>query len=142
MSESPFVHLAVRSSYSLLESMITTKSLTGWVAEQNMPAVAVTDRNNMFGALERSEALAGAGVQPIMACCFDVIEDALRGETSRVSLYAQNETGYGRLMELSSYSYLESDDGTPRLKREHLLEKTDGLILLTGGHEGLSLIHI
>lgn len=136
MSDSPFIHLAVRSSYSLLESMITTKALTAWAVEQNMPAVAVTDRNNLFGALERSEALAGVGVQPIMACCFDVIEDAMRGETSQVSLYAQNEVGYGRLMQLSSFAYLESEDGTPRLKREHLLEKTDGLILLTGGPEG------
>lgn len=136
MSQSPFIHLAVRSSFSLLESMITTKTLTAWAVEHNMPAVAVTDRNNMFGALELSEALSKVGVQPIMACCFDIIEDALRGETSRVSLYAQNEAGYGRLMQLSSYCYLESDDGTPRLKREHLLEKTDGLILLTGGSEG------
>ena len=136
MSESPFIHLAVRSSYSLLESMITTKALSAWAVEHQMPAIAVTDRNNLFGALERSEALAGAGVQPIMACCFDVVEDALRGETSRVSLYAQDETGYGRLMELASFAYLDSDDGVPRLARDYLMEKTDGLILLTGGSEG------
>lgn len=136
MRESPFIHLAVRSSYSLLESMITTKALAAWAAEQNMPAIGVTDRNNMFGALELSEALCAVGVQPIMACCFDVIEDALRGETSRLSLYAQDETGYKRLMWLSSQAYLESDDGVPRLKRAHVLEKTDGLILLTGGAQG------
>ena len=136
MSESPFIHLAVRSSYSLLESMITTKALSAWAVEQQMPAIAVTDRNNLFGALERSEALAGAGVQPIMACCFDIVEDALRGETSRVSVYAQDETGYGRLMELASFAYLESDDGVPRLARGYLTEKTEGLILLTGGSEG------
>ena len=136
MSDSPFIHLAVRSSYSLLESMITTKKLATWAGEQMMPAVAVTDRNNMFGALERSEALAGVGVQPIMACCFNVIEDAVRGYTSRISLYAQNEIGYARLMELSSFAYLESDDGVPRLKREHLFEATEGLIVLTGGAEG------
>ena len=70
MSESPFIHLAVRSSFSLLESMITTKTLTAWAVEQNMPAIAVTDRNNMFGALELSEALSGAGVQPIMAVSY------------------------------------------------------------------------
>ena len=110
MADSPFIHLAVRSSFSLLESMITNDALAAWAVEQLMPAVAVTDRNNMFGALERSEALARAGVQPIMACCFDVIEDTTREETSQISLYAQNETGYGRLMELSSYAYLESED--------------------------------
>lgn len=136
MSKFPFIHLAVRSSYSLLESMITTRALTEWAVEQNMPAIAVTDRNNMFGALERSEALSAAGIQPIMACSFDVIEDALRGETSRVSLYAQNQTGYGRLMWLSSQAYLESEDGVPRLKRAHLFDETEGLILLTGGHQG------
>ncbi|MEM9055638.1 MAG: PHP domain-containing protein, partial [Pseudomonadota bacterium] len=76
MADSPFVHLAVRTSFSLLESMIGTKTLTAWCVEQGMPAVAVTDHNNMFGALELSEALAGAGVQPIMAVCFDVTDGA------------------------------------------------------------------
>ena len=54
MTESPFIHLAVRSSYSLLESMITPKGLKAWCVEQGMPAVAITDRNNLFGALEIS----------------------------------------------------------------------------------------
>ena len=135
-NQSPFIHLAVRSSYSLLESMLTTKALAAWAAEQDMPALAVADRNNLFGALERSEALAEAGVQPIMACTFDVIEDAFRAETSTVRLYAQNQTGYARLMELSSLAYLEADDGVPKLAKTHLFERTDGLILLTGGAEG------
>ncbi|MEL7452122.1 MAG: DNA polymerase III subunit alpha, partial [Pseudomonadota bacterium] len=136
MPNAPFIHLAVRSSYSLLESMVTTKAISAWAVEHEMPAIAVADRNNLFGALERSEALSAAGVQPIMACCFDVVEDAYRGETSTVRVYAQNEVGYGRLMELSSFAFLESDDGFPRLNRRHLLEKTEGLILLTGGAEG------
>ncbi|MEL7482481.1 MAG: PHP domain-containing protein, partial [Pseudomonadota bacterium] len=97
MTDSPFIHLAVRSSYSLLESMITTKALAAWAAEQEMPAVAVTDRNNMFGALERSEALASAGVQPIMACLFDIVEDSYRGETSEVRVFAQDDQGYRTL---------------------------------------------
>ena len=136
MTDSPFIHLAVRSSYSLLESMITPKKLTAWLAEQKMPAIAITDRNNMFGALEVSEALSGAGIQPIMACCFDILEDKIRGETSRLSVYAQNEVGYSRLMELSSFAYLESETGVPALERHHILERTDGLILLTGGAQG------
>ena len=136
MNDSPFIHLAVRSSYSLLESMITSKALAAWAVEHSMPAVAVTDRNNLFGALERSEVMAEQGVQPIMACCFDIVEDEVRSETSRLSLYAQDEVGYARLMKLSSFAYLESEDGTPRLKREHILTDTDGLIALTGGAEG------
>ena len=74
MTESPFIHLAVRSSYSLLESMITPKGLKAWCVEQGMPAVAITDRNNLYGALEISLTLTDAGIQPIMACCFDVTD--------------------------------------------------------------------
>ncbi len=137
MTDSPFVHLAVRSSYSLLESMITTKKLAAWLEAQDMPAVAVTDRNNLYGALEMSEALSAAGIQPIMACCFDVWDGAPKSEPTRLSLYAQNEQGYARLLELSSAAYIETTDGVPRLHRDHVFEKTGGLIVLTGGVEGL-----
>ena len=106
MPESPFIHLAIRSSYSLLESMISPKDVKAWCEEHLVPAVAITDRNNLFGALEISLTLSGAGIQPIMACCFDVVEDVPRAEPSRLSLYAQNETGYRRLMYLSSRAYL------------------------------------
>ncbi|WP_084418820.1 DNA polymerase III subunit alpha [Henriciella litoralis] len=136
MSDQLFIHLAVRTSFSLLESMITPKDLKAWAADYFVPAVAVTDRNNLFGALEISETLAGAGVQPIMACCFDVTDGAHQEWLTQVSLYAQDEPGYRRLMELSSLAYLEAEDGVPRLKRQHLFEKTDGLILLTGGSNG------
>ena len=136
MSDQLFIHLAVRTSFSLLESMITPKALKAWAVDNAVPAVAVTDRNNLFGALEISETLAGAGVQPIMACCFDVTDGGHQEWLTQVSVYAQNEAGYKRLMELSSFAYLEAADGVPRLRREHLFEKTDGLILLTGGSRG------
>lgn len=136
MTQPTFIHLAVRTSYSLLESMITPKQLVGWAEKNAAPAVAVTDRNNLFGALEISELLSGAGIQPIMACRFDVTDGGHQEWLTQVSLYAQDEVGYKRLMALSSAAYLEAEDGVPRLKREHLLEKTDGLILLTGGSEG------
>ena len=136
MGQTPFIHLAVRTSFSLLESMIGTKGLTKWCVDQGMPAVAVTDRNNMFGALELSESLAGAGVQPIMAVCFDVTDGAHQETVTRLSLYAQNDTGYERLMALSSHAYLDAEDGVPRIHKRYLDEKTDGLIALTGGAQG------
>ncbi|MEM1035317.1 MAG: DNA polymerase III subunit alpha [Pseudomonadota bacterium] len=142
MSESPFIHLAVRTSFSLLQSMIGTKDLTAWCVEQGMPAVAVTDHNNMFGALELSEALAEAGVQPIMAVCFDVTDGAHDETITRLSLYAQNEVGYQRLMALASAAYLDAEDGVPRIHKRYLGEKTDGLIVLTGGAEGEVARHI
>ncbi|MCR9195187.1 MAG: DNA polymerase III subunit alpha [Hyphomonas sp.] len=142
MGQTPFIHLAVRTSFSLLESMIGTKGLTKWCVEQGMPAVAVTDRNNMFGALELSESLAGAGVQPIMAVCFDVTDGAHQETITRLSIYAQNEIGYERLMALSSYAYLDAEDGVPRIHKRYLEEKTDGLIVLTGGAEGEVARHL
>lgn len=142
MSESPFIHLAVRSSYSLLESMISPKDVKAWCLEHLVPAVAITDRNNLFGALEISQTMSGAGIQPIMACCFDVVEDIPRAEPSRLTLYAQNETGYRRLMFLSSRAYLDAADGVPKLSRSLVMEKTDGLIVLTGGAEGEVAKHL
>jgi DNA polymerase-3 subunit alpha len=136
LPESPFIHLAIRSSYSLLESMISPKDVKAWCEEHLVPAVAITDRNNLFGALEISLTLCGAGIQPIMACCFDVVEDVPRAEPSRLSLYAQNETGYRRLMYLSSRAYLDAADGVPKLSRALVMEQTEGLIVLTGGAEG------
>lgn len=142
MTDPVFVHLAVRSSYSLLESMITPSDLAKWGKQQGMPAMAVTDRNCLFGALELSLKLSDYGIQPIMACCFDVTDGAPKSEPSRLALYAQNETGYKRLMFLSSMAYLEAPDGVPRLHRKHVLEHTDGLILLTGGAQGDVARHI
>src|SRR3990167_6910239 len=77
-----------------------------------------------------------------MACCFDITDGVPRSEPTRVSLYAQNETGLQRLMFLSSRSFLDAPDGIPKLHRRLLLEDTDGLILLTGGAEGEVARHI
>jgi DNA polymerase-3 subunit alpha len=74
MSSPAFIPLAIRSSYSLLESMITPSDIAKWCKKHFVPAAAVTDRNNLFGALELSTKLAESGVQPIMACCFAAID--------------------------------------------------------------------
>ncbi|MDP1554137.1 MAG: PHP domain-containing protein, partial [Hyphomonas sp.] len=131
-----FIPLAIRSSYSLLESMITPSDIAKWCKNNGVPAAAVTDRNSLFGALELSLKLSEYGVQPIMACCFDVTDGAPRSEPSRIALYAQNDAGYQRLMFLSSRAFLDAPDGVPKLHRRLLLEDTEGLILLTGGAEG------
>ncbi|MFN3910464.1 DNA polymerase III subunit alpha [Hyphomonas sp.] len=142
MGQPVFIPLAIRSSYSLLESMITPGDIAKWCKRHEVPAAAVTDRNNLFGALELSLKLAESGVQPVMACCFDITDGVPRSEPTRVSVYAQNETGYQRLMFLSSRAFLDAPDGVPKLHRRLLLEDTDGLILLTGGAEGEVARHI
>ena len=67
-TEQPFVHLRVHSAYSLLEGALTIPHLVTLAAEQRMPALALTDTNNLFGALEFSESLAQARIQPIVGC--------------------------------------------------------------------------
>ena len=71
-AEHPFVHLRVRSPYSVLEGAIRMPQMVSACQEHGMPAIALTDTNNLFGALEFSEVMAGAGVQPIVGCTLSI----------------------------------------------------------------------
>ena len=134
--EPPFIHLTVRSAFSLLESMIKTSALADWAETEGVPAIAVTDHNNLFGALEISEYLVGKGIQPIIGVAFDIVPDGHDAENYKLTLLAQNDEGYQRLMALSSFAYLESEDGVPRLAEKHVFKQTAGLIVLSGGAWG------
>src|SRR3546814_8888696 len=68
MNHADFVHLRVHTAYSLTEGAIRVEQLAGLCVRHRMPAVAITDTNNLFGALEGSKALAGKGIQPIIGC--------------------------------------------------------------------------
>ena len=138
-----FIHLHLHSAYSLSEGAIRVGKLGGLCRDAGMPAVAVTDTNNLFGALEVSTSLAGAGVQPIiglhqafLGADFDL--PLARGERQpSLVLLAQNETGYRNLLKLTSAAFLHSaaeDSVCASLK--WLEEWTDGLICLTGGFDG------
>ncbi len=131
----PFIHLRARSAYSLLQSAVQVKALVKLATKHAMPALGLTDANNLFGALEFSEAAAGAGVQPIVGLTLDVKgEDGVDGA---LALYAQNTDGYANLMRLSSAAYLEADShDEPHVAFERVLEHAEGLIALTGGGEG------
>jgi DNA polymerase-3 subunit alpha len=142
MSTSPrFIHLRVHTEYSLLEGAVRLKKLPGLCAAVGMPAVAVTDTNNMFAALEFSVAASGAGVQPIMGCQVSVAYLAAQpGERPRdpagIVLLAQNETGYENLMRLNSCLYLDKAGQLPQVTMEELAEFSAGLICLSGGPDG------
>ena len=137
-----FIHLRVHSAYSLLEGAIPVKLLPKLCAAKGMPAVAVADNDNLFGALEFSEIASGAGVQPIIACqCSLAYAKAERPgdrdpDPAPIILYAQNETGYRNLMALNSRAFVEAEDGEPKIHWEWLEGATDGLICLTGGPNG------
>ena len=142
MSNAPrFIHLRVHTEHSLLEGAVPVKKLVGLCTEQGMPAVAVTDTNNMFAALEFSVTAAGAGVQPIVGCQISVLHDpAGPGDRPRppapLVLLAQSEAGYMNLMKLNSCLYLDKAGALPQVTLADLERHAAGLICLTGGAEG------
>ncbi|MEQ9260431.1 MAG: DNA polymerase III subunit alpha [Roseovarius sp.] len=142
MSSAPrFIHLRVHTEYSLLEGAVRLKKLPGLCDGNDMPAVAVTDTNNMFAALEFSVTASGAGIQPIMGCQMDLAYvTAQPGEREKppapVVLLAQNEAGYMNLMKLNSCLYLRGDGSLPHVTLEELERHAGGVICLTGGPDG------
>jgi len=144
-ADAGFVHLHAHSSYSLLEGALTIAKLAELAKADRQPALALTDTDNMFGALEFSEKMAAAGIQPIVGCALAVDfgdqENARNGTAPRACprlvLLASRTPGYRSLMRLCSRAFLD----TPPNERPHLdlswLEgETDGLIALTGGPGG------
>ncbi|MCY1647892.1 DNA polymerase III subunit alpha [Caulobacter sp. SL161] len=137
-----FVHLRVRSAYSLLEGAIKADQIGKLAAEAKMPAAGLADRANLFGALEYSSYAKDAGVQPIIGCAIPVVGIG-GGPTERwaraptVMLLAQNERGYLNLSELSSIAYLDSAElPEPVVPWAKVAEYSEGLILLSGGTDG------
>ena len=141
-----FVHLHVHSAYSLREGALTIETLAKLAQADAMPALAITDTNNLFGALEFSEKLAKSGVQPIigaqtMVDFGDAAPSFLRGverDNARapIVLLAQNEAGYRNLMRLVSALWLDPTDGDEAHIPFAALEESHGLIALTGGPAG------
>ncbi|MCL7464861.1 DNA polymerase III subunit alpha [Phaeovulum sp. NW3] len=141
MTHPRFIHLRVHTEYSLLEGAVPVKKLIGLCEKAGMPAVAVTDTNAMFAALEFSVLAQGAGVQPIVGCQISVAHDpAQPGERPRppapVVLLAQDEAGYMNLMKLNSCLYLDKGGQLPQVTLDELATHAAGLICLTGGADG------
>jgi DNA polymerase-3 subunit alpha len=144
----PFVHLRVHSAYSLLEGALGIKALAKLCRQYDMPALALTDTDNMFGALEFSETLAKAGIQPIIgiSLAVDFEEPVQAGAATqpdtaqsagRLALLAASETGYANLMKLSSEAFLAAAElGGPLARLSRVGELSAGLIALTGGPDG------
>ncbi len=143
MAHADFVHLRVHTAYSLSEGAIHVAELARLCQSNRMPAVAITDTNNLFGALEFSVTMAEAGVQPIIGCTLslDTSERELRaGALVRphpMVFLVQNESGYRNLMKLVSRAHLGTVGAEPpHVRLEHVAEHAEGLIALSGGPEG------
>src|SRR5215469_9494126 len=143
---SNFVHLRVRSIYSLLEGAIRPKELAEAARRLRMPAVAVTDTNNLFGAYEISGALAAQGIQPILGVTLSLALPADVSAPARqpgaetypsVVLLVKDAGGYVQLSKLLSSAYIETaPEDAPHATMDRLVRHSRGLILLTGGPEG------
>jgi DNA polymerase-3 subunit alpha len=131
-----FVHLRVHSAYSLSEGAIKPDKIAAMAREMGMPAVAMTDTSNMFGALEFSQYCSSAGVQPIIGCQLGLARSKLLAPDP-VVLLAQTKTGFANLQKLSSLSFLTNDPGAKaQISLQTLLDHAEGLFLLTGGAQG------
>jgi DNA polymerase-3 subunit alpha len=143
-----FIHLRVHSAYSLLEGALQLGAIVGHAVKDEAPAIAVTDTNNLFGALEFAQKAVKDGIQPIIGCQIDLAfsGEATDGQRDRrrlgpdmspVVLIAASEAGYANLVRLISKVYLETPPGEPVHLTSAMLEgRCDGLICLTGGPRG------
>jgi DNA polymerase III subunit alpha len=138
MSHADFVHLRVHSAYSLSEGAIKAEKIPTLARDGLMPAVAITDTANLFGALEFSQACAARGIQPIIGCQIALTRaDNPRLIPEPIVLLAQDATGLANLQRLSSNGFLATDPGLrPQLSLDAIAARASGLILLTGGATG------
>lgn len=149
MPHADFVHLRVHSAYSLSEGAIKIKPLVELARQNAMPAVAITDTGNLFGALEFAQAAEAAGIQPVIGCQLALKREdhELRNggavpqgnaRLDQLVLLAKDETGYRSLLKLVSMSFLETPSGeAPHIAFADLEAHNRGLIAFTGGPAGL-----
>jgi DNA polymerase-3 subunit alpha len=151
----PFVHLHVHTQFSLLDGAIRINDLLETVRSYNMPAVAMTDHGNMFGAVEFYEKCKDAGTKPIIGCEVYLAprsrferhaeSNGPNGDQDRnfhLILLAKNRTGYQNLMKLVSHAYLEGFYYKPRIDKELLAQHHEGLIALSSCLKGEMASHI
>ena len=139
---SEFVHLHNHSEYSMLDGACRIPDMVDWAVENSVPAVALTDHGNMFGAWELYSKATEAGVNPIIGCEVYVAHGSRKtlgqehGDPYHLTLLAEDATGYRNLLELVSLGYTEGFNRKPRIDMEILREHRDGIVALTGCIQG------
>src|SRR5256884_5750321 len=143
MPRDSFVHLHLHTEYSLLDGAVRMKELMKKAVEFGMPAVAVTDHGNLFGAIEFYQEATRAGIKPIIGCEAYVAPrshkekaNSMREAAYHFTLLAQNDTGYRNLVKLISTAHLDGFHYRPRIDKELLAKHSAGLIGLSGCLKG------
>src|SRR5215472_9543590 len=136
MSDKPFVHLHCHTDYSLLDGACEIGQLMNIVAEQEMPAVAMTDHGNLFGAVQFYNTAKAKGIHPVIGCEVYVSQQGrlTRSESDRYNhlvLLCENQEGYRNLIDLVSTAYLEGFYYKPRIDKDLLAARSKGLIALS-----------
>lgn len=149
MSHDSFVHLHCHTEFSLLDGAARIEKMVKRAAEQNMPALAITDHGTMFGVIDFYRAAREAGIKPIIGCEVYMSPRSRFNKEARVDdfqyhlvLLAENNTGYRNLMRLVSAAYIEGFYYKPRIDRELLEEHHEGLIALSACLAGEIPAHI
>lgn len=132
-----FVHLRLHTEYSLVDGLVRVKPLVKSVAGAGMPAVAVTDQNNLCSLVKFYKAAMGAGIKPICGADLWLANPDEEGPLTRLTLLVMNKQGYRNLTELVSRGYQEGQhEGQIIVQREWVKAAADGLIALSGSKEG------
>jgi len=150
MVQTPFTHLHVHSEYSLLDGAVSVADLVAEAARAEMPALALTDHGNLFGAIEFYTKARKAGINPILGCeAYLVNGDASvrlppgsKRPRFHVTLLATSRTGYENLARLSSKSWLHGFQRKPCMDKTMLAEHHEGLIALSGCLSGEVARHL
>jgi DNA polymerase-3 subunit alpha len=139
---SDFVHLHLHSQYSLLDGANRLDDVIGTAVSMGMPAVALTDHGNMFGAIEFYTRAQAAGIKPIVGVEAYVAQGSRldrtpgKGSSNHLVLLARNETGYRNLLKLTSAAYLEGFYYKPRIDKGLLRQHSEGLVCLSACLKG------
>jgi len=134
----PFVHLHLHTEYSLVDSVVRIAPLMSAVAEQGMPAVALTDQSNLFALVKFYRGALARGIKPLIGLDLLLADEDDAQRPSHLVLLCQNRSGYRNLTRLVTRTYLEGQyRGVPMARREWLdADSTNGLIALSGGIHG------
>jgi DNA polymerase III subunit alpha len=138
MAFAPFVPLRVMSAYSLLEGAIEPKDMAKLAKERGFPAIAICDRNGLYGSVQFAKACTDEGVQPIVGALLGVARDPDGRQIDYLPLFAQDDQGYDNLCHLVSKAHLDRPLALePHIDLADLEGRTEGLIGLTGAAEGV-----
>ena len=141
----PFVHLHVHSEFSLLDGAIRTEDMVAKALSYGMPALALTDHGNLYGAIEFYQKATAAGIKPIIGCEMYVAPGSMHDKKSNnngrdaafhLTLLATNNVGYHNLIKLSTAAHLEGFYYKPRVDKELLAKHSEGIIALSGCLKG------